>query len=277
VSGFELKGILKQRISIPPAGFSHQRFNNKESETIMKDIIQLNCLDTAGYEFENFQIATDLQRGDKRYTATRYKNLAEEIQRIGQATETGSQIYLNFTTKKMIFDIIPVTDKTSGTANPVIFSTKYNNILKQDYFDSDANAYNYAFVGGQGEGDARTIVQVGTVATNLDLSVMFVDARDIDDTDELTTRGNEKLSQTENEISFDCVISENKPFLYETDYDIGTKVTIENERLGLSFSKVIEAITEYYTETGREIEATFGTPRKNVKKYIDINTDYGID
>jgi hypothetical protein len=277
VSGFELKGIFRQRITIPPAGFSHQRFNNKEVETIMKDIVKLNCIDTAGFEFENFEVATDLQRGDKRYTATRYKNLEEEIFRIGKSSEMGSYIYLDFTNKKMMFDVMPVTDKTSGSANPVIFSTKYNNILKQDYYDSDTNNFNYALVGGQGVGDARTITHVGTPFTNFELSVTFVDARDIDDIDELTTRGEEKLSQTQSEISFDCLVSQNKPFQYETDYDLGTKVTIENERLNISFDKTIEAITEYYTETGFDVEMTFGTTRKSVKTYIDINTDYGID
>lgn len=275
IQGYELKGILKQRITIPTAGSSHVAFSNKTGEYILKGLVTQNQ-NTAGREFTLLEVATNLDRGTNATTKSRYKELHSEISRIGKTTMLGNEIYIDFATKKFIFDIIPITDKTSGTANPVIFSTKYDNIKRQQYFESDMNSYNFASVGGQGSGSARTIIEAGDTTTNFELSEMFIDARDIDTTNELEARGEEKLTATQPEIAFDCEVLDNKPFLYRTDWDIGTKVTIISERLGLSFDKAIEEVTEYYDD-GFRIGVVFGTPQKTLRDNIYIASDYGID
>ena len=106
---------------------------------------------------------------------------------------------------------------------------------------------------------------------------MFVDARDINSSEDLIARGNEKLSQTMPTVNFDCVISDMRPFVYGTDWDLGDIVTIKSKKLNVSMQKLIEEVTEFYTENGFTLKAVFGSTVKGIKEYVDSNTDYAIE
>lgn len=277
ISGYELKGIFRQRITIPAIGDSHIVFTTDHAETILKTLVSTNQ-STAGMAFTNLDVIADAAQGATGTTKSRYQNLALELERIGRSKEVGNIVQIDYAAKKMQFDVIIPRDYTATTSlTPVIFSTKYDNIVSQDYYNNDFNLKNYTLIGGQGSGAARTIEVAGTLTSNFDLSVDFVDARDIDDSASLISRGNERLAQTITETNFDCVISELKPFVYEVDYDLGDKITIKNEEFSVSYDKIIEEITEFYSSSGKTITAVFGTPANSFKKYIDIKSDYGID
>lgn len=276
VVGFELKWIFNQRITIPTAGQSHISFTTDPVETMLKTLVTTNQ-NTAGMAFTNLDVIADSGRGATGTTKSRYQDLANELERIGRAKEMGHLIQLNFTSKKMEFDVIIPNDFTATSGSPVIFSEKYDNINYQKYVDSDIDMYNYAIVAGQGVGAARTIETAGTLLSDLDLSVTFVDAKDINDSASLISRGEERLAETTTQINFDCTISENKPFVYEVDYELGDKVTIVADKFSVTYDKIIEEITEFYDSNGRTITAVFGTPANLMKKYIEIKTDYGIE
>jgi len=273
VTGYELKGILKQRITIPPAGTSHQSFTSAKAETVMKDMVEHNCLNIAGMEFDNLNITTDQSRGTTLTLKTRYKKLADEIEKIGRISELGHIITLNTLTNKWDFEILVTTDKSAS----VFFSPDFNNLEKQDYINSDINSSNYAIVGGQGQAELRTIIEKGTALLDVEKSVMFVDARDIDDADDLESRADQKLSATQTVISYSCFIT-NVTFVYEIDWDLGDIVTVKNDKLGINEQLQIQNVTEWYTAGNiRRLNVTFGDKPISLKQYVDNNTDYGID
>jgi len=274
IQGYELKWVLKSRITIPTAAASHQSFTNTEAETIIKDVVSRNLAssdaDVVQFKYPSyFTIAADSARGDKFDFNTRYKKLNEELEAFGELAEMGTQVTVDFDTGDWIFDVIVGVDRTYTTgASPVIFSNKYGNLKEQDYIDSDIDSANYAVVGGQGDGAARTIVETGTSDTGVEMNVIFVDARDLNTNDELTARGQEKLAKNASITSFEGVILPIGTFEYETDYDLGDEVTIQNDKLGVSIDRRIENIIEYYTAKGFNVELIFGKQQKTIDEMI---------
>ena len=130
------------------------------------------------------------------------KNLAEELEQISRLTNLGWHIYLDLDSRKWIFDIYNGRNFSASqeTNPPVIFSPQFENVKSQEYTDSLIGFANYAIVAGQGEGAERTIVMVGNDAVGLDKHVIFVDARDIDNSEDLIPRGESKLSEHQRTI-----------------------------------------------------------------------------
>jgi hypothetical protein len=273
VTGYQLKGVFKQRVTIPLAGQATQSWSNKETETILKELVEQTCIDNAANKFDNLVLDTDQARGIKQYVSTRYKNIAEELEKIGRIGEMGYKLYLDFAAKKWNFEVIPVSNKTAS----VFFSTKFDNIENEVYEENELLMNNYALVGGQGVGAARTIVEVGTASTDVELSVQFVDARDTDDADELENRGEQKNAANAKVINYNCKII-NNVFEYEVDWDIGDKVTVQNLQLGINLELVVEKVTEFYMAgKDRQLEVEFGNTALTIKQYVNNNFDKGID
>ena len=273
VTGVELKGILQQRVTIPTAASEFQSFTTTEAETIIKDVVTQNCI--TNYPFTNLNILTDYARGDKFDYTTRYKPLESEIERIARLSKLGTSLTLNYATKKWDFDIILGNDLTSSgsSINPVIFAYEYGNIQAQYYTESDFNSVNYAIVGGSGDGASRIIVETGTTDTDIDLYIGFVEAGNLTDTDELTARGQETVSKLKPIQSFNCDILPVSNYEYETDYDLGDFVTMQDKTIGVSVDKQIEGITEYYDKTGFKITIDFGQDLKTTRQIIDEKMD----
>jgi hypothetical protein len=276
VQGYELKGIFKQRITIPTNGQAHQSFSSVEAETIIKSVIQRNCLDLTSYNgkdlsFSNLVIDTDQARGNQFDFNTRYKNLEAELEKICRLSSLGTSLYLDLSAKKYNFEIVEGSNLTAtgGAVNPVIFSLDYDNIEYQNYIVSDINSSNFAIIGGQGEAELRTIEVTGGTETDIDLNVTFVDARDLNTTADLIARGNERLAELVSLETFDCQILPVSNYEYQSDYDLGDLVTVQDKSLGVSIDRRILAVTEYYANNGFDLEISFGDEVKGVKEYID--------
>lgn len=101
--GCTLGGILQQRITIPT---DRQAYDIREglAESVMKSYVQRNCIDISEMAFPNLIIAPSLNRGQSVKWQSRYKNLAEELEQISQFSGLGWRIYLDFNSKKWVFD-----------------------------------------------------------------------------------------------------------------------------------------------------------------------------
>lgn len=267
VSGYELKGIQKRRVTKPASGQSHVKYTSTAIETVLKGI--------AATDFDNLEIVTDGATGNTVSISSRYKNVADELEEVGRLGEMGYYIYLDTVAGKFKFDIIQVVDKTSTSLNPVIFSKHYDNIKTQDYLQSNFNSSNYAIVAGQGEGALRTIEEVGT-ATSYSKREVFIDARDIDTTAELIARGESKLAELEAVESFNCQII-NKTFLYRVDWDLGSKITIQDKILNIQQDKIIESVTEYYDSVNNgTIVVDFGNSKATILDIVKNKSNIGV-
>lgn len=259
IKGYALGAILRQRITVPPVGESHDT-QEGNAETVIKHYVQQNCLDIPGMKFPFLVINDDQQRGEIIKWQSRYKNLADELEQISVLTGLGWHIYPDFNSRSWIFDIFNGRNFTAGQNinPPVIFSPEFDNIKGQEYIDSLINHGNYAIVAGQNEGADREVVLLGSDATGLDRHVIFVDARDVQDVDDLPARGEAKLAEHQRVVSFEAEVLTQGPFKYGLDWDVGDIVTVQNKDWNLTMDTRITDVTEIYEPGGFRLNVVFG-------------------
>ncbi|MED4783432.1 siphovirus ReqiPepy6 Gp37-like family protein [Brevibacillus choshinensis] len=261
IVGQTLGALTADRIVIPLTGQSHFSVTDSSAETVMKLLVdsQLANPEDPAREIVDLYIKDYLGRGPTMTWQSRYAGLDEELANVSQSTGIGWGIELNLSTKALYFEIYQGRDlTTSQSVNPpVIFSPEFDSLKTQHYVDSDVNYRNVAIVAGQGEGELRTVVQVGT-ATGMERKEVFVDARDLPDTASLEERGTLKLNEMQVDRLLEGQILTSGPFKYSIDYDLGDIVTIRNKDWGVTMDARITEIKEIYEPSGFALEATFG-------------------
>ena len=196
-----------------------------------------------------------------------WKNLLAYEEKLARSAGLGFRFRPDFNAKQIYFEVYRGVDRTAaqGLHNRVIFSEDYNNLNNTIYRENDQSYKNVAFVGGEGEGSARTVVQVGNV-TGLELRELFVDAKDLRQEslttaqykETLITRGNEKLAENIVSGSFECDTGADVNFRYKENYNLGDLVTVRKKAWGITTDQRITEVQEVYEYGGRRIEPTFG-------------------
>lgn len=160
---------------------------------------------------------------------------------------------------KLAFNIYKGTDRSiSNTEDipPAIFALKYDNVISQKYTESETDCKTVVYVGGQDEGIDRTIVTVGE-KEGVERFETFADARDSNDNDTLIARG--KTEQQFETKTFDAQINPNANLIYEQDYFLGDKISVQDEELDLTLDTRITEIKETYQSGQADtLELTFG-------------------
>jgi hypothetical protein len=283
VKGIALKGVVAQRITVPPSGDSHDRASGA-AETVIKYYVNNHIINPVDVKrkIDMLLLASDQQRGSNISWESRFKNLADELVEISKASGLGWDVFLDLQQKKWIFDVYEGRNLTvNQTENPpVIFSPQFESLKQLSFVESDYNYKNFGYIAGQGEGADRRVVEVGE-AEGFSRIETFIDSRDISEQDEsgqalpeeqviakLQERGQQKLSEFAQEFFLEGQILTNSPFVYEKDYDLGDIVTIQNREWGVTRDARITEIKEIYEPGGFQIEATFGESRPTLVKKL---------
>lgn len=214
-----------------------------------------------------------------------YDNLFDTLSSIAQIHELGLKVDFDIFNKILIFKIYKGIDRSINQIKvaPVIFSREFENILGQNYIESNSNLKNVALVSGIGEGIERKVTTIGTEC-GLDRYELFVDARDISDTRQienvyeeiisneeysnlLITRGNEKLAEHYRIKCFDSTLNINSNMEYKKDYDLGDIITFFDKKWDVKVDTRITEICEIYDNEGLSLNVTFGN---NAPTLIDI-------
>src|SRR5690625_4645821 len=158
----------------------------------MKHYVQNNFIDPVdpNRQMPMLEIAPVLNRGSKVKWESRYKNVADELENIGQIGNLGWTVYADIPRKKFVFDVVEGKDLTQENADgnhPVFFSPDFSTVESQNFVNSDQELRNVGYVGGQGEGVDRKIMELGKTS-GIDRIEEFIDARDVgtDEEDEET-------------------------------------------------------------------------------------------
>ncbi|OAT74568.1 siphovirus ReqiPepy6 Gp37-like family protein [Parageobacillus thermoglucosidasius] len=283
VKGIALKGVVAQRIVVPPVNDSHDRASGT-AESVMKHYVNNHIVNPVDVKrkIDMVILASDQQRGSSISWESRFKNLADELIEISKTSGLGWDVFLDFQQKKWIFDVFEGRNLTvNQTENPpVIFSPQFESLKQLSFVESDYNYKNFGYIAGQGEGEDRRVVEVGE-AEGLSRIETFIDSRDISEEDEsgqalpeeqviakLRERGQQKLSEFAQDFFLEGQILTNSPFVYEKDYDLGDIVTIQNREWGITRDARITEIKEIYEPGGFQIEATFGESRPTLVKKL---------
>lgn len=279
VKGQQLKTYLGRRITIPPTGRA-QDYKNDYVENIMKHYVEANCVNPADTKrkIDRLRIAPVESRGIKTQYQTRFKNLAEELEKLSLISGLGWDVYLDLKNKEFVFDVFEGRDLTAAQSvlPPAIFSVDYDNISSQKLIESAMGYKNTGYVGGQGEGIDRTIQVVGEDAQGLERYEVFIDARDIEDSGDLSKRGLQKLEELKEVMTFDNEILTQSNLVYEEDYNLGDLVTAINNKWRVVLDSRITEVTEIYEVGGYRINAVFGNNIPTLVERIKQEMDYPL-
>lgn len=182
-------------------------------------------------------------------------------------------------TGKFLYTLYEGVDRTSGNTagnEPVIFGKDFDNLTDSNYSFDETNKKNTALIGGAGEELDRfySLIDGGE---GLDRRETFVDANSInrtykDDSDVeqtysdndydkmLKAQGKQSLKESKSEESFNGTIDiTNGNYIYNRDFSLGDKVTVQDTDINKYIDVRIVEVTEVQDENGYSVEAVYET------------------
>ena len=160
-------GILDKRLAVNGTGVNDDTNNNDTNdgydeisgaaETVMKYYIENNITDPQDLErkFDKLRIEQDLQRGNNVSYRARFEELSEILEKISYTSGLGWDIKLDLNNQEFVFQVLESQEQTE-----VILSTKFDNVTMLSFRESEFENENVVYVGGEGEGSERQIVEV---------------------------------------------------------------------------------------------------------------------
>ncbi len=248
-------------------------------ENVMKSFVEVNAVSPANTNriIPNLTIATNNGINITTTEGTSNSQLDEFLFEVANKHDISWDVLINVTTKKLVFTTWKGVDRsTEQTVNPhVIFSKDFDNILSQNYIESDMDYKSTAIVAGEGEGLERAYITVNDGISGYERHETFVDARDLQSTyrnenDEETTlttaeyqtllieRGRNKLGEFNKITTFESEVDMYSQFRYGVDYFLGDKVSIKNDDLNIIMHTRIISVTETHDRQRATIEINFG-------------------
>lgn len=260
IKGYQLKYITTQRTVVPPAGFTNDEIRGN-AETVMKHYVDNHIINPfdINRKIDIVQINPNQNRGITLEWKSRFKNLAAELTDISNITGIGWDMFIDYESKKILFDVLNGRDLTINQSinSPVIFSKSFDNLNNQNYIYNDTNRKNVIYVAGKGEGVDRNIEVVGS-AVGLERIEEFTDARDKETTSELIVYGERMLKELGSEQTLEAQILTYSNLEYGKDYNLGDIVTIKYDTENLILDTRIIEVQEVYEPGGYKINVVFG-------------------
>lgn len=268
VKGFSLSFLLSTRITEPPSGKGYDSFN-ASVESIMDLLVDHNCRLPTNSKRQIPRLTREAcqKRGAIIKFQTRYKNLLEELQSLSLMSGLGFGIELDVVNKQLVFKVYQGKNRTAEqTTNvPMIFSRKYDNVFDSGYTHSTEDYKNTVIIAGEGEEENRVVQIVYDTNIGLDRRELFVDARDIKETDNLKDRADEKLSKYQELHEFECEVDTSQ---YRYAWDLGDLVTVQVTD-EITLEQQITEVKEVYEGFNDKVEVTFGEPLTSLKEKIE--------
>lgn len=250
---------------------------NKKVEVVMRELI------TRAVSIPNLVLG-DLQGFSERVTfQATYKNLLDYESKLAKSSNIGFRMRPDFVNKQIIFECYRGLDHSisQNDRNRVVFSETYNNINKTTYSENDQILKTVCYVGGEGQGSARTVVIAGDdTLIGLERREVFINASDIRKEDDmtdaeykeaLTQRGNNELDKDSLALTFECEAEANNNYIYRRDYDLGDIVTIQKVNWGISANLRMAGVTEIYEFGSMKVSPVFGNPLPETIDWVEAN------
>lgn len=193
------------------------------------------------------------------------KSLYEIIQSL--CVEVGYGFKFHWTGSGFEFQLYKGTDRSydQNVNSFVVFSPTFENLGRTEYEKNTSEYVNAALVGGEGEGSARTFVEVAEQGkTGFYYRQVYLDARNSSQ-EELTTEeyetqlindGKAQLEEMKVTAEYSGEILNYNMYEYGKDYFLGDKVSIKNE-YGITGNATITEITEVEDASGYRLVPTF--------------------
>lgn len=259
VAGKDDTGWLQFALAMPvPSGppYTANAYDVRsgKAETVIRQYVDLNLGPGAitARRLTGLTLAADLARGATVYGQARFQTVLELAQELGQAGGLGFRIVQ--VGLGLQFQAYVPADRT----RTAVFSLGLGNLQGYDYSRSDPTA-TYAYVAGQGEGTARTIVEGGVATTLPRRRETFRDQRDTNDSLALTQSRDDALTEGGTTNALSLVPIDTASVAFGRDYGLGDRVTVLVD--GIQVQDVVREVKLAYAGSGAEqISPTVGTP-----------------
>lgn len=274
-SGVDDSGLLASRVAHPQPGSAAPPYNSTAYDTrtgvcstILRQYVAYNlgASATAARIDPRVTSAADPAVGMSVTGNARWQQLDALLNELAtQAGNVGYRIRQSGT--NLEFQTFSPTDRTAT----VIFSVE--NGTMQDYsYTSEAGSANYIYVGGGGEGTARTIKEGydGDSIVRWTRKETFKDQRDTTDATTLSNSITEELNAGSDIASVTFQPLDIPQQTYFTHYQLGDKVTVVID--GVSFQESIRQVECTLDQNGLTIIPTVATPNNSdtLKLYDQI-------
>lgn len=249
IKGFTLLWLLGERLTVPESGAAYQIYKNCPAEDVLIDLVSKNMVDCedSKRKMPGFVCAETQSRGILVNCQTRYEGLLEVAKEISVASGLGICVRMDLENRQDVFEVLEGTDRSidQESTAPVVYSREYDNIKTSAYTINDKESRNCAYVAGQGEETEREVCIVGDELSGYERKELFVDARDIEDAEDLPARGETKLAGYEKQESFEIEITSD---WYKSRWELGDIVTVIDSKHG-------RTLTHRITETEEDVDA----------------------
>lgn len=258
---------------------------------IIYDLVDVNCVNPVDMKRKIPFLELDrieIQEASILYQKTG-GSVYDSVETLSVINNLGYCVDFDARNKKLLFGVYRGTDRTIGnSSSPVVLSTTLENLLDSKYYQNRQNETNVAFVQGEGKDEERKSKLVGEISlSGFDRKELYVDARDLQseytdsETNEqkklteseyldlLNQRGNDKILETRETEQFESKVKTlgKAQFVFNEDYFLGDKITVIDERQGLSISTTITQVEEVFGES-YSLSLTFGFDNSSLSKKL---------
>lgn len=261
VAGPDDLGLLWERVAHPQPGTASPPWSSTAEDvrtgtlsTILRQFVDYNAAPSAvtAREVPHLALGTDPVTGASTTLRARYQTLGEFV--AAAATAAALRIDVACTpATSLTFEVAACADKTGS----VQFSEAFGNLAGYTY-ELAAPTATTVYVGGQGEGTARTFrVQTDSAAESAWRRVeALVDRRDLSVSAELDAAGLEALAEMGARTSLSITPIETESVAWPVDYQVGdlVAVVVDGGQITDRVSEVVVTLDRY----GARASATVG-------------------
>lgn len=282
VKGYSLLFLLYHRITVPTsANDGYLVWNNKPAEDIMYELVDGQVIHPLGTKrvIPHFEAAANQHRGKKMTFRSRLKYLPDELYELSIESGLGVAVRFDPVGKRFIFEVLEGVDRrrtglgTEINPNSYIFSRRNRKVKKHTYTHDTSSFKNMAYIGGQGDGDDRTIVTIYDDLSGLNRREAFIDARDIADEEEnentntaLVDRGKTKLTTDFREVINYEYEAETEDYMVL--WDLGDTCTYIDDKKQITLHQQVTEVQETHEDGQLKIDPTFGYTENSVSKSL---------
>ncbi|MEG2617753.1 MAG: siphovirus ReqiPepy6 Gp37-like family protein [Oscillospiraceae bacterium] len=248
IEGRMLSHILKDRVIYPTFSFSGK------AEVAMRKLVEAYAITNNPIPMLRLGQLNGFAETVEQLQVTG-KDLLTTLTAIAKASLIGFRIRPDVENNALWFEAYKGTDRTDPETveQPVEFSPENKNMENASIEEHDGDYYNFAYVAGEGEGEARTIVPVDQTGGEYRRE-MWVDARDLQKggltaaqySAILKQRGAEKLAVCKMLRSFSADAIDRAGSAYKKDWDLGDTVAASREDWGAYRTDMVTEAEEVF-------------------------------
>lgn len=284
LTGVELKGIARLRITVPPTAqedpdaLGYDRVIGA-GEEVLRHYADRHMVNPASayrkIPLLELEPAADPPRGKETPWQTRYENLQDVLTDTAEYCDIGWNVAMDYPRRRWLLTVSAGRDLTVGREGAetfVAFEEDFRNLTTSSYTYDRGGYTNALYLGGAGEDENRLVIVryvdeehelLEEPLSGLARAEEMIDVGNVELPDEAEYEGLHKYVSGFSPLrTLTAQISPAGPFVYETDWDLGDKVTVQVRDAAVGLSVRMDAriltIEETYERGGQSLRVTFG-------------------